>query len=147
MASGRCMNKLVELLVEAVVKEAAQVDDVRENSKVIAMKPSTPVCQECVELRLGVPGLCLDEARTRDNGLKIRVSVVRFRPWPPINQRFRVIESTSSVDWPAGLPNPTGFLRVHRPASGTFERLAELFEVLHGAVYPPPSRCAWVGRH
>ena len=55
MASDRCMNKLVELLVEAVVKEAAQVDDVRENSKVIAMKPSTPVCQECVELRLGVP--------------------------------------------------------------------------------------------
>jgi hypothetical protein len=25
MASGRCMNKLVELLVEAVVKEAARV--------------------------------------------------------------------------------------------------------------------------
>ena len=51
------MNKLVELLVEAVVKEAAQVDDVRENSKVIAMKPSTPVCQECDALRLGVPGV------------------------------------------------------------------------------------------
>ena len=72
---------------------------------------------------------------------------VRFRPWPPLNQRFRAIESTSSVDWPAGLPNPTGFLRVHRPAFGTFERLAELFDVLHGAVYPPPFRCAWVGRH
>ena len=46
MASGRCMNKLVEVLLEAVVKEAAQVDDVRENSKVIAIKASTPVCQE-----------------------------------------------------------------------------------------------------
>ena len=33
------MNKLVEILVEAVVKEAAEVDDVRENSKVVAMKP------------------------------------------------------------------------------------------------------------
>jgi hypothetical protein len=33
------MNKLVELLVEAVVKEAGQVDDVRENTKIIAMKP------------------------------------------------------------------------------------------------------------
>jgi hypothetical protein len=29
------MNKLVEILVEAVVKEAAEVDDVRENSKVV----------------------------------------------------------------------------------------------------------------
>jgi len=26
--------------------------------------------------------------RASDNGLKIRVSVVRFRPWPPINQCF-----------------------------------------------------------
>jgi hypothetical protein len=33
------MNKLVEILVEAVVKEGAEVDDVRENSKVVAMKP------------------------------------------------------------------------------------------------------------
>ena len=33
------MNKLFEILVEAVVKEAAEVDDVRENSKVVAMKP------------------------------------------------------------------------------------------------------------
>jgi hypothetical protein len=24
--------------------------------------------------------------RTSDNGLKIRVSVVRFRPWPPVNK-------------------------------------------------------------
>jgi hypothetical protein len=29
------MNKLVDILAEAVVKEAAEVDDVRENSKVV----------------------------------------------------------------------------------------------------------------
>ena len=32
------MNKLLDILVEAVVKEAAEAD-VRENSKVVAMKP------------------------------------------------------------------------------------------------------------
>jgi hypothetical protein len=36
MASGRCMNKLVELLVEAVVKGAAQVDDVRSTQRTSA---------------------------------------------------------------------------------------------------------------
>jgi len=55
------------------------------------------VCQECAQLSLGVPGLCLGEAgvgagkrckcliikplEPATNGLKIRVSVVRFRPW------------------------------------------------------------------
>ena len=33
------MNKLLDILVEAVVKEAAEVDDVRDNTKAVAMKP------------------------------------------------------------------------------------------------------------
>jgi hypothetical protein len=32
---ANAMNKLVDILAEAVVKEAAEVDDVRENSKVV----------------------------------------------------------------------------------------------------------------
>jgi len=37
----------------------------------------------CGELRLGVPGLPLGEPGLGPR-LKIRVSVVRFRPWPPL---------------------------------------------------------------
>jgi hypothetical protein len=32
-------------------------------------------------------------------GLKIRLSVVRFRPWPPLNQEVRRIEPTRSVEY------------------------------------------------
>ena len=43
------------------------------------------------------------------------------------------------------LPNPAAFLRVYGLAFGTSKRFAELFEVLHGAVDAPPSRCVRVG--
>ena len=33
------------------------------------------------------------------------------------------------------LPNPAGFLRVHGLAFGALKRLAELLEVLHGAIH------------
>jgi hypothetical protein len=34
------------------------------------------------------------------HGLKIRVSVVQFHPWPPSNQKLRHAESTSTVEYP-----------------------------------------------
>jgi hypothetical protein len=37
--------------------------------------------------------------RASDNGLKIRVSVVRFRPWPPLNQPFRRVEPTVGMEY------------------------------------------------
>ncbi len=52
---------------------------------------------------------------------------------------------TTRLHQTARSPNPTGFLRVHGLAFGTFKRLAELFEVLHGAVDAPSSRCVRVG--
>src|ERR1700730_10182453 len=78
---------------------------------------------------------------------RLRLGSVRSWSWPSTPRSRREPECHLSSAPSQVLPNPTGFLRLHRPASGTFERLAELFEVLHGAVYPPPSRCAWVGRH
>ncbi len=44
----------IEILVDAVVKELKR--RLRQD------QGSRPVCQECDELRLGVPGLCLGEA-------------------------------------------------------------------------------------
>ncbi len=38
------------------------------------------------------------------------------------------------------LPNPAGLLRVHGLAFGALKRLAELFEVLDGAIHAHPSR-------
>ena len=32
-------------------------------------------------------------------GLKIRVSVFQFHPWPPSNQKLRHAESTSTVEY------------------------------------------------
>jgi hypothetical protein len=46
---------LVHGRVAKLAQAAAEVDDVSENDKVVAMKPEMPVCQECAELRLGVP--------------------------------------------------------------------------------------------
>jgi len=48
------MNNLIEILVDAVVKELKR--RLRED------QGGPPVCQECDELSLGVPGLCLGEA-------------------------------------------------------------------------------------
>src|ERR1700674_4440438 len=51
------------------------------------------VCRDCAWVRLG-SGLARLQVvdykapRTSDNGLKIRVSVVRFRPWPPFESRL-----------------------------------------------------------
>ena len=36
--------------------------DVCENGKVVGDQAIAPMCQECDELRLGVPGVCLGEA-------------------------------------------------------------------------------------
>jgi len=43
-----------------------------------------------------------------ESGLKIRVSVVRFRPWPPSNQKLRRADQTSTVEysWTCGMNIP-----------------------------------------
>jgi hypothetical protein len=44
-------------------------------------------------------------------------------------------QSPSEARSPAALPNPAGFLRIHGLALGALKRLAELLEVLYGAIY------------
>ena len=71
--------------------QEAQVRIVIEQSDLVGPVPGS---QECDELRLSVTGLCLGVAGERAGKrckwliiqplkLKIRVSVVRFCPWPP----------------------------------------------------------------
>jgi len=75
------MNKLVELLVEAVVTEAAQVDDVRENSKVIAMKPVDEDVPRMCRAQIG------EKSGTRGVGARGSEITFKFGSSEPLPQR------------------------------------------------------------